>query len=241
MNSIPTYVPVIPESAPFTPEQRAYLNGYLAGLFSFAPVGSAGAAPVAAAKALRPLTVVFGSQTGTAEKLARRIAKEAGQRGFAATIHDLASYPLTALPTEQNLLVITSTYGDGEPPDNAQAFANAIKADSAPRLENVRFTVCGLGDTNYARFCGFAREVDVRLEQLGAARVLPRAECDVEYEVTFSTWLAKALGAFGDSATASATASVPASQRSEPAEAGYSKKNPFPARMLTNRDRKSVV
>lgn len=239
MNPLPTYVPVLPESAPFTPEQRAYLNGYLAGLFSFAPVGSStpGPAPAPAAS-LRPLTVVFGSQTGTAEKLARRIAKEAGQRGFAATVHDLANYPLTTLPAEQNLLVITSTYGDGEPPDNALAFANAIKSESASKLGRVRFAVCGLGDTNYAKFCGFAREVDERLAQLGAVRALPRAECDVEYEATFSAWLGRALGAFGDASSGAVSTGMEtgtgAEKKSEPA-AGYSRQNPFPARLLTNR------
>jgi len=113
------FIPALPESAPFTPEQRAYLNGFLAGMFSRVPA-TATPAPTGQAKPATPLTIVFGSQTGTAETLAKRIAKEAGKRGLVPTIHDLASYPVAQLAAERALLVITSTYGDGEPPDNAR-------------------------------------------------------------------------------------------------------------------------
>src|SRR5438876_700172 len=113
----PNVVPAIPENAPFTPEQRAWLNGFLAGLFSRAslPQQKAG-------QALQPLTILFGSQTGNAELLAKRAAKIAGQRGFAPTIVDMAEYERAHLTQEKNLLVVTSTFGDGEPPDNAKAF-----------------------------------------------------------------------------------------------------------------------
>src|ERR1043166_3363465 len=98
-------IPVLPESAPFTAEQRAYLNGCLAGLFSKAPVTVAPATPS------KPLTILFGSQTGNAESLAKQTATEASRHGFAATVHDLAEYPRENLPGEKRLLVITSTYG----------------------------------------------------------------------------------------------------------------------------------
>ena len=245
MNSPIALVPVLPESAPFTPEQRAYLNGFLAGLFSYAPAGGTGAAsnPVPAPPRLQSLTILFGSQTGTAEKLARRIAKEAGKRGFAPTIHDLGTYPLASLATEPNLLLITSTYGDGEPPDNARTFGAALNAEAAPRLAGVRFSVCGLGDTNYPKFCGFAREVDARLEQLGATRVAARAECDVDYESAFATWLGQALAAFGVSAppataevtTGGSTGAGNVEAEAEVEATGYDRQNPFPAQLVTNR------
>jgi len=102
-------IPIIPDSAPFTPEQRAYLNGFLAGLFSRAPSSaSAAAAPVQSP--LEPLTILFGSQTGASERAAKRIAKEAGKHGFAPAIQDLATYPTAQLVSERNLLVVTSTY-----------------------------------------------------------------------------------------------------------------------------------
>jgi len=111
-------VPSIPDTAPFTPEQRAWLNGFFAGLFSRAPARSGsqlsalGSQPSAA---LIPLTILFGSQTGTAEGLAKKAAKEAGKRGFAATVLDMAQTDTAKLAHEKNLLVIVSTYGDGEP------------------------------------------------------------------------------------------------------------------------------
>lgn len=186
-------IPVLPDSAPFTPEQRAYLNGFLAGLFSRAVVGAAPAASAPASKPLTPLSILFGSQTGNCESLAKRIAREAGQRGFAPTIHDLAKYPVVQLASEQSLLLITSTYGDGEPPDNAKAFWEFLSDPGAPKLASSRFSVCALGDTNYAKFCGFGKDVDGALEKLGAVRVFPRADCDVDYEEPFAKWLDGAL------------------------------------------------
>src|SRR5687768_5699471 len=109
-------IPYIPETAPFTPEQRAYRNGFFAGLFSRAPaITREDARPPTI-----PLTILFGSQTGNAENLAKRVAKQA--TGFAPTIYDMAKYPLDNLKSEKNLLIITSTYGDGDPPDNAKTF-----------------------------------------------------------------------------------------------------------------------
>src|SRR5690606_4898086 len=85
-------IPFLPDNAPFTPEQRAYLNGFLAGLFSCVP-GAADQPAAGPQKPLEPLTILFGSQTGTAEKLAKKLGKEAGKRGFAPTLHDMGSYP----------------------------------------------------------------------------------------------------------------------------------------------------
>jgi len=234
----PNFVPVLPESAPFTAEQRAYLNGFLAGLFSHSPVGwttPGGAAP--AAPPLVPLLVLYGSQTGTAEGLAKRVAKQAGQNGFAATIQDLARVQVSQLPTMGNLLLVTSTYGDGEPPDGARAFWDALKADSAPRLTDLHFSVCALGDSSYAKFCGFGRDLDGRLLELGAKAVTPRGECDVDYERPFNSWLGGALAALRPAAGANPGASpaaVPALSEPEIA-AGFSKTNPYPARLLVNR------
>src|SRR2546426_6028863 len=141
-------VPVIPEHAPFTPEQRAWLNGFLAGLFSRAAAASANhTVDVVSTTRLRSLTILFGSQTGNAEALARRVAKAAGQRGFAPMVCDMAQYDRAGLAQERNLLIITSTYGDGEPPDNAKAFAEFLLGAEAPALAQLRFSVCALGDT----------------------------------------------------------------------------------------------
>jgi sulfite reductase (NADPH) flavoprotein alpha-component len=244
-------VPCLPESAPFTAEQRAYLNGFLAGLFSRAPLPAAPSSPVAAPQALTPLSILFGSQTGNCENLAKRVAKEAGKRGFAPTIHDLAKYPTAQLASERHVLVVASTYGDGDPPDNAKAFWEFLKNDAAPRLAELRFSICALGDSNYPKFCAFGKSLDERFEKLGAQRLFARVDCDVDYEEPFQKWLAGALEALGVSpgsvAGQSNQCSVISIQSSQKgASAGealntdsliteYSRKNPFPAPLIANR------
>ena len=182
-------VPFIPESAPFTPEQRAWLNGFLNGMFSRLPAAPAVANTTQAARPPEPLTILFGSQTGTAEALAKRAAKEALKRGFAATVLDMAQTNATKLAAEKNLLLITSTYGEGEPPDNAKALHTALKANGVPPLSAVHFSVCALGDRNYNQFCRCGQDFDCFLEKLGAKRAVPRVDCDVEYEEPFNHWL----------------------------------------------------
>jgi sulfite reductase (NADPH) flavoprotein alpha-component len=262
-----TTVPLIPDTAPFTSEQRAWLNGFFAGLFSRAPAGSLpqpaslDSQPTAA---LAPLTILYGSQTGTAESLAKRAAKEAGKRGFAATVVDMAQTDAARLAQERNVLVITSTYGDGEPPDNAKALHTTLarvchSLDDKPKalagvsqpsslssqLNSVRFSVCSLGDTNYTQFCKCGADFDSYLEKLGAARITPRADCDLDYEEKFTAWLNAALAALARSSELevsileSESSSVSQLQTPNPklqTETAYSKKKPFPAPLLTSRN-----
>ena len=223
------FVPVLPDSAPFTAEQRAYLNGFLAGLFSRAPQPDL-ATGASEARPLTPLTILFGSQTGNAENLSKRIAKEAGKRGFAPTVQDLVKYATAQLVSEQALVVVTSTYGDGEPPDNAKAFWELLSSDAAPQLALTKFSVLALGDSNYPKFCAFGRAVDERFEKLGATRVHPRTDCDVEYEEAFAKWMNGALSALAPAAAPAPVVVVaPAKTTST-----YSKSHPFPAPLLAN-------
>jgi sulfite reductase (NADPH) flavoprotein alpha-component len=205
-------------------------------MFSRMPAPSAMAAPAAPAEKLVPLSILFGSQTGNAEKLAKRIAREAGQRGFAATVHELNKYPTAQLASEERLLIVTSTYGDGEPPDNAKSFWEFLNRPGAPKLTHTQISVCALGDSNYPKFCAFGRELDERLAALGAQRAHPRADCDVEFEEPFANWLNEALAKMA----APGSTLPPASAPSKSADADsdlpkYSRANPFPATLLTNR------
>jgi sulfite reductase (NADPH) flavoprotein alpha-component len=236
-------IPFIPENAPFSPEQRLWLNGYLAGLFSDASLAERAMAGLGAAPAAptKPLVVFYGSQTGTAEGIAKKTSKEAEKRGFAPKLVDMAKYNTVDLAKEQNVLVITSTYGDGEPPDNAQAFWDFLKADSAPQLPHLNYSVLALGDTNYSAFCQFGKNCDERFEKLGAKRVHPRVDCDVDYETPAKAWTDGVFAALASSPEAAlngaASTSSEASADVPVAEApqGWSKKNPFPARLLANR------
>ena len=241
--------PFIPDSAPFTAEQRAWLNGFFAGVFSrnSAP-GISNLKPGisdsgSSAAALQPLTILWGSQTGGCEALAKRAAKEAGKHGFAATLLDMAGVDVGRLATEANVLVITSTYGDGEPPDNARALHAALRAEGGASLPGVRFSVCALGDSNYTHFCRCGRDFDAYLEKRGATRIAPRADCDLDHETTFAAWLSAALGGFrgrdasprhpGEPSENGGTNTGGLGEISPPS--GYTRARPFPAPLLTVR------
>ena len=226
-------IPLIPESAPFSPEQRAWLNGFLAGLFNRAPASVSQLSNLS--PQLVPLTLLFGTQTGTAETLAKQAAKEAGKRGFAPTVLDMAAVTAAQLAQHPNLLVITSTYGDGEPPDNAKALHTEL-ASITSELSAVRFSVCALGDTNYTLFCQCGKDFDARLEKLGAQRITPRADCELDYEASFTTWLDTALRALGSAATPVELPTLNPQLSTAPLPEPYSKKNPFPAPVLAVRN-----
>ena len=229
---------IIPESAPFTREQRAWLNGFLAGVFyDRQGTPSAGAASVPAQVEARPLLVGFGSQSGSAAGLARRFGKLAEARGFRVTVQELNAVKPAELSASGRFVVITSTWGDGEPPDNAAGFWAAVAAEGAPSLAGLPFAVLGLGDRNYSDFCGAARRFDERLAALGGTRVAARVECDVDYEATASAWIEGLWGLLeGAPAPApSASPAPPAKPAAEEPSSGWSRKNPFPARLRVAR------
>ncbi len=236
-----TNIPFIPESAPFNAEQRAWLNGFLAGLFSQVPGGApAPQLNSAPPKAGEPLLILFGSQTGSAEGLAKKLAKESESRGFLPKLAALNDFESAGLATATKAVIISSTWGDGEPPDNAVNFWNWIKADAAPRLENLSFAVLGLGDKNYSDFCGASKKFDERLAALGAKRLAPRGECDVDYEGPAKSWIDALWDKLGSAngAPVSGPASSNGATKHTVPEAGapktYGKSNPFPAKLLKN-------
>ena len=240
-------IPYIPSSAPFTPEQRAWLNGYLAGLFADANLGEPGAtsrSQSAPAKAADPLLVLYGSQSGSAEGLAKKFAKEAAAKGFAPRVMELNAAARLDLTQEARAVIITSTWGDGEPPDNATEFWSHISAEAAPKLANLNYSVLALGDKNYSEFCGAGKKFDERLETLGAKRIHPRVDCDLDYEALAKGWMDGVWPALLATSTGSeSVTSKPAISPNDPSPAtdsptaspGYSRTNLFPARLITNR------
>ncbi len=232
MQSTPAnLVPCLPETAPFSPEQRAYLNGFFAGLFSRQPDPGSGPVTPPSQPPLMTLSILYGSQTGTAETLSKRLAKEAGKRGFVPTVHSLAKYPISQLASETRVLIVTSTFGDGEPPDNAKAFWEQLQNASAPKLPDLKFSVCALGDSNYPKFCQFGANLDSRLEALGAHRIHPRIDCDVDYDQPFAQWMNAALGALaGSSGIVTSPVEETSLELAKEAEAAaFDRNNPFVA------------
>jgi sulfite reductase (NADPH) flavoprotein alpha-component len=216
----------IPEDAPFSTEQRAWLGQFLSNLLANAAAGAAAATPAGPAV---PVTILWGSQTGNAEGLAKKLVKTLKKGNFEPEVFDMAAYDKGRLPQEKNLLVITSTYGDGEPPDNAAELYNWLLSEAPPRLEGVQFSVLALGDTNYPDFCKCGIDFDNRLEQLGASRLFNRIDSDVDYDGPFKQWSDGIVGLL-------APAGAPATNGAavEQVETGYSKKNPFPSPIVQN-------
>jgi sulfite reductase (NADPH) flavoprotein alpha-component len=215
----------IPDDAPFTAEQRVWLGQFLSNVLAGAATPAVPSGPAV------PVTILWGSQTGNAEGLAKKLVKTLKKGNFEPESHDMAAYDRSRLPQEKNLLVITSTYGDGEPPDNAADLHTWLHAASAPRLEGVNFSVLALGDTNYPDFCKCGIEFDTRFEQLGASRLIPRIDSDVDYDPAFKQWTDAILALLASAGSASSNGAAVAVEQ---AETGYSKKNPFPSAILRN-------
>ncbi|WP_035603110.1 sulfite reductase subunit alpha [Haloferula sp. BvORR071] len=217
----------IPEDAPFSAEQRVWLGQFLSNLLT----GAASAAAAAPSGPAVPVTILWGSQTGNAEGLSKKLVKTLKKGNFEPEVFDMAAYDRGRLAQEKNLLIITSTYGDGEPPDNATELYNWIRSDAAPRLEGVKFSVLALGDTNYPDYCKCGIDFDARLEQLGASRFFQRIDSDVDYDGPFKQW---SDGIISVLAPAGAASSNGAAAAVEQVDTGFSKKNPFPSDILAN-------
>jgi sulfite reductase (NADPH) flavoprotein alpha-component len=215
----------IPDNAPFTLEQRQWLSDFLETILSQTPNANQASGPTV------PVTVLFGSQTGTAEGLAKKLVKTLKKGNFEPNIQDMGSYDKEQLSKEKNLLVITSTYGDGEPPDTALELHTWLMSDAAPRLEGVNFSVLSLGDSSYPDFCQCGTDFDLRLEALGANRIYPRIDVDVDADQPYADW-SKGVIAVLSSSSAATTSNKAVADEIEEAE--YSKKNPFPSVVLNN-------
>ncbi|MFN4090803.1 MAG: sulfite reductase flavoprotein subunit alpha, partial [Alphaproteobacteria bacterium] len=150
-------------------------------------------APLPAAR--QPLTILYGTESGNAEAVADAAKRIAGRAGFAARLVDMADADLGSLKDAGALMVVVSTWGEGEPPQRAAAFYAALLAEDAPRLDGLCFSVLALGDRAYAQFCEVGRRIDERLAELGAERAAGRVDCDLDFEAPAEAWTREALQA----------------------------------------------
>ena len=143
----------------------------------------------------RSLDVLFGSQSGNAEGLASKIVKVAKSYGLQGNVHDMDGFDFNSLSSKKRVIIVCSTWGEGEQPDNAEDLWKFANSGAAARLEGTHFAVCALGDTSYELFCESGKEWDGLFEKLGATRIVERIDCDVDYDAPASEWTLQALPA----------------------------------------------
>mgnify|MGYP000999626993 FL=1 len=238
MNPLPPELAA--QIAALNPLQLAWLSGYCwsqAGGQAVQPgIGApAAAAPAPAAEPLR-VAVISASQTGNARKVAAELQQRLAAAGVNAVHAAAADYKPKNIAGEQLVLLVTSTQGEGEPPEEALSLYKLLSGKKAPQLSGLKFAVLGLGDSSYPMFCGAGKSFDELLAKLGGERLLERQDCDLEYQAEAAAWLDKIVPLVGSLAAAPAAATGTGNASGSPAPAApasaYNKANPFPATLL---------
>ncbi|WP_336183931.1 assimilatory sulfite reductase (NADPH) flavoprotein subunit [Bacillus sp. 205(2023)] len=219
-----------------TESQKIWLSGYLSAqsvsVLETSGAPAAVSAGVTAPAISKEVTVLYGSQTGNAQGLAENAGKQLEERGFQVTVSSMSDFKPNQLKKINNLLIVVSTHGEGEPPDNALSFHEFLHGRRAPKLEDLRFSVLALGDSSYEFFCQTGKEFDQRLEELGGKRISPRVDCDLDYDEPAAEWLESVCEGLSE-AEGGSVAPAPAAAP-QTGESAYSRTNPFRAEVLEN-------
>lgn len=170
-----------------TPTQLAWVSGYLLGLTNHSQLVPALAVTNTSLPSVKT-TVLYGSQTGNSKRVAEQLYASLQERYSEVVLQDIKSYRPQNLKQEQRLCVVISTHGNGEPPDDARAFFQFVQSERVPKLDKLLYAVLALGDASYEAFCETGVVLDERLAALGATRLLPRVDCDVDFKAAAGTW-----------------------------------------------------
>ena len=215
-------------TANMSPVELSWVSGYLAGLAQSNSAGAAVATPSPSAT----LTVLYGSQTGNAKGVATQVANAATEQGISVNLVSMANYKTKSLKQETHLLIVVSTHGEGEAPDDAIQLHQFLASKRAPKLESLQYAVLCLGDTSYEFYCQTAIDFDQRLAALGAQSIIERQDCDVDYDDDVAKWQTSILGSVA-TALAQST-NVVVDSVAPVASSQYSKQNPLSATLLAS-------
>lgn len=215
--------------------QKMWLSGYLTALVQNEKTEDA-PRPKQQNEAGRNVTILYGSETGNARGLAEELKQKLQERHLPVEISAMDDYKTNKFKKVEDVLIITATHGEGDPPDNAIEFHEFLHSRKAPKLNGSRFAVLALGDVSYEHFCQTGKDFDKRLEELGAERLLERVDCDVDFEDDAAEWMSaviEKLSAAKQPSSSAVTVSETEPEGAAPATT-YSKKNPYPAEVLEN-------
>lgn len=221
-----------------TDQQKIWLTGYLSAQAALTGSETATLAPspsaaVPAQHVSKDVTVIYGSQTGNSEGLAKKTAQHLEEKGFQVTLSSMSDFKPNNLKKIHNLLMIVSTHGEGDPPDNALSFHEYVHGRRAPKLDHLSFSVLSLGDSSYEFFCQTGKEFDERFKELGGTRLTDRVDCDLDYDEPFSEWLQGVTSSLSEG-EAAAFPQESAGESNQTAATEYSRTNPFYAEVLEN-------
>jgi sulfite reductase (NADPH) flavoprotein alpha-component len=215
--------------ADLTPVQTAWVSGYLAA------ISQTPATVETAVSSGQHLTILFGSQTGNSKGVAEQLADQAAAKGITHTLVSMADYKVKNIKDESHLIVVVSTNGEGEAPDDAIDLHEFLATKKAPKLDNLKFAVLALGDSSYEFFCQTGKDFDQRLTALGATAIVDRLEADIDYDQQTPEWFEQVLNKVeqtlekgGFVAPSKATIESPLSTNK------YDKQRPFSASLLTS-------
>ncbi|WP_336780232.1 assimilatory sulfite reductase (NADPH) flavoprotein subunit [Paenibacillus illinoisensis] len=225
--------------------QKTWLSGYLTAIQGIAAVAAGtGAASNVQAEAVsavsvppasREVTVLYGSQTGNSSGLSKKLAKKLEEQGLQVTLSSMGDFKPNGLKKIENLLIVVSTHGEGEPPDNAIPLHEFLNSKRAPKLDGLKYSVLALGDTSYEFFCQTGKDFDQRLQELGGTPIVPRVDCDVDFDEAAAEWMNDVLASLSSTpATAGTLSSEAVVAAVSGGESEYNRTNPFKAEVLEN-------
>ena len=210
-----------------------WLSGYSAGLAGNL-AGSVPAVSAASASGFTPVSIIYGSQTGNARRVAERLAADLESKGTPARLFRADAFPLRELKTERLLYLVMSTQGDGDPPDDARGFVEHLAGKRAPQLPDLRYAVLGLGDSSYPQFNAIGRKLDARLAELGAQRLFDLGEADLDVETVADPWRTHAVERAVEFTPAVASRGTVVPLRPIAVATSHDRDAPFAAEMLAN-------
>ncbi|HCH69683.1 MAG TPA: sulfite reductase [NADPH] flavoprotein alpha-component, partial [Colwellia sp.] len=218
--------------------QLAWASGYLAAKSESGQ--NVQLSPAAAPVAAKTLTILYASQTGNAKGVAKQVEKSASAAGISVKLKNISDYKAKSLKSETHVLIIASTNGEGEAPDDAIEFHEFLLGKKAPNLPNLSYSVLALGDSSYEFFCQTGKDFDERLQALGAKKIAPRVDCDVDYDSDSESWTLSIVESLKDELTqkeagiASVTSLGNVELVTAGAESVYSKQNPLNAEFIVS-------